>query len=216
VPTTFKRFCSLGWNCEPGLYLRAASFPERRDYFKWTATNFEALCLTIQSEFSDAYLRENISIVGIMVLDKKYHMATHPPKSSHFPGATDEDILDATYKEKQFLAHRFLEEIRGNDPIAYVLKYIDENGKQDAIRLRSILAQKGAHSDSLLIFVQEERNKERPWNIPGIVNLYIERFASFEETENIPFEAWHQALMPFAVLERPSEPAEHLPAYSTA
>jgi hypothetical protein len=145
--TTYKRFCSLGWNCEPGLFLRSAGYAETRDFFKWSATPFEAMYQSILADFADTYDRDNLSINGVMIVDSKYCAATHKPSLERLALLERDNSPDCLFahvdQDKKERGKLFLDEIRSAFPIAYLVAYIGDDGRRDAARLRQLLKDKG-------------------------------------------------------------------------
>lgn len=209
--TMFNRFCSLGWNCEPGLVLRRLKFPERLDYFKWSATQFEPMIAIIEDDFTNAYKAENLEIVDIMVRDKLYGVATHMPSKKYFSigeeGRTNSDLFAYIEKDKKQRSDLFLQELRSPEPIAYINAFLGENGRAAALRLRKVLLEKGGNPKSRVIFVQEASVKEAPWGEDGIDNHYVDAFAPYNDAESFKVEQWDRILKNYDVVDIPKTEA---------
>lgn len=201
----YKRFCSLGWNCEPGVALRELGYPESMDYFKWSATKFDSLMRIIEEDFESAYLAQNMVSDGIMVTDTAHSASTHRPSAKYFDeGSNSEsDLFAFIEKDKRNRGKLFLDELSSPSPLVFILSYVGTNARDNATKLRSVLLEKGMNPLSLILVVQEETAVEGAWGIEGIDNVYLKSFAPYTDVGSLLLSDWEKIFRNYPVSNAP-------------
>jgi hypothetical protein len=179
--------------------MRALSYPESKDYFKWSATRFDAMIAIIEADFVGVYEAQNLTMNGTMVVDTVWNVATHKPSSRYFDedSATEGELFTFIENEKSERGAMFLQEMKEAEPLLYLVSYVGTDARSDAVRLRKIITDKGANDQSLVVLVQEEDRAEDPWREAGIENRYAGMFAPFDDAVSLDVERWRPILQSY-------------------
>lgn len=194
-PSTGLLISSLGWNCEPALYLRARGMLAPKGYFAFSAVPFPALCKLLRDGFDSAFQPNHCRVVGGMIEETTLGIATHNPlrdkTAANFGITNEDDLLSFVYADRLKRAELFIAALP--TPRTYVLKYEGEAVKDDAERLQALLATHGLSQGSTIIVVNTDTG-DAPWSVSGLVNAHIDRFAPFDCIETYEANEWDKAL----------------------
>jgi tetratricopeptide (TPR) repeat protein len=214
VGVGYDAYISLGSNCEAGLQFRRFGY-EESSFFRFTLSSFAATFAALESDFAGMFKRDNIRPhTDGMVHDIGSGITFHSdlksainPQSGRREFLTEYDF-DEVYgmNERPKIRHliakwRALTQSQQN--VLYFLKLDDENPRERALCMADLFRRKyPGHQWTMLCF-QSVDPTQADWNIPGVINRYVSRFAPIGNAYDADLQAWDRIFAEFALKQRP-------------
>lgn len=193
----FKRFESLGDNCEFGFVQRHYGV-EPVTLLRWAGTDLDGLIHAFQQGFADLYRLEDLRpVTRFLVSDTKYRINFHTDMPIVEDGGRlsfDPEGLKATYSQERrkvgFLRDQFLDSLEAGDRI-YLYKAADPPSWD---KIEALHAALNAYGPQRLLVVFPA-TPELPYGevklaAKGLKVAGIYRLAPHAHAEDAPFEAW--------------------------
>jgi hypothetical protein len=193
----FKRFESLGENCEFGFVQRHYGV-EPVTLLRWAGTHLDGLIHALRQGFADLYRLEDLRpVTANLAADSKYHLSFHtdiPIVEQGGQLAFDAQGLKTAYPQELrkigFLRDQFLDSLETGEKI-YLYKAADPPGWD---KIEALHAALNAYGPQRLLVVFPA-TPELPYGevklaAKGLKVAGIYRLAPHAHAEDAPFEAW--------------------------
>jgi hypothetical protein len=196
----YDEYISLGGRCETAFQFRRVLGRDSSSFFSWNVTPLPSLIRLLETDFAGILQPETLAPNEWLVYDQSadysFHLHGEGRKSKEHP-----DFLNnlAQFKEKaDYLIQKLRDDARSGKRIAYFYR-AEENYdlKPQAERVRDLLAALHGGINFTLIFVQEESRRTPDWNIEGVRNRYLTRFAPFNDQGDAHLLSWDKIFREF-------------------
>lgn len=181
----FKRYVSLGQNCEVAFQFRRVLGTDESSFFSWNVTDFNSAIQLIENDFKDILMESNLERHenGGMVKDKKYNYLFHTPFSTPEPCSDPEFALKLNgHRQKaNYLINKMRESYSAEWKTAYFYVSSETECRASSVALRDVLLKVHTKPNFTLIVLQDENMIEKSWDEQHLHNHYLKRLAPWHD-----------------------------------
>jgi hypothetical protein len=197
----YDRYASLGRDCEVGFQLKRVRGAQESGFFNWNITEPPALLSLLRHDFAGVLQPENLSLHGggSLVRDASHDfMVHHEFDPVLFKEAPDFAAKLAVLQGKtRYFAELFRRQAAEPGRTAYFYKCIWPGAREFALAAQAELARYHGENPFTLILLQTAEHYEPDWQLPGIHNRYLKRFAPYDDTPDAYVPGWDAVFREF-------------------
>lgn len=199
----YKRYVSLGRNCEVAFQFRRFFGKENSSYFSWNVTSFDAAINLIKNYFNGVLLDKNIEGNGDsgMVWDRAYEYLFHTPFSTDVPQNDPEyqSRIDNHRQKAEYLINKFRGSYNETGMTAYFYVTDDGDCKTKSLIFRDTLSEKHQSKNFTVIILQDESKKEPSWGEECLENRYLKRLAPWADATDGHVSSYDRVFREFPI-----------------
>jgi hypothetical protein len=190
----FDHHVSLGYDCEVGFQFKRALGKSHSGFFTWNVSTPESIVSLLTSGFSGILEADNLTPAanGHMAHDASHNFYFH---HEFDPEKFKDDIefsdkLERLRGKFGYFIDGFKRRAKSAQRTVYFYKCITSDAKERSRAIYGALAPYHSGNPFHLVVLQTSESEEPDWNILGISNRYLKRFAPHYDATDAHVGSW--------------------------